>query len=232
MFETSIFYAYFFYLYIRMQQNQTRKHNLYRKKTMKRGILPISHLYEKYNGYSVNISNLEGHSTIYGEVKESSIPILYEIFNKYAPISKISLPYRNFYDLGSGIGKLVIGMCYLNSTLKGTGIEIVPDRVQIANTVLQNIRDISVKKRVENLCISMLNDSINYSDACWIFVSNLTMSDEHNIELFNKLAKEVKQGCVIVCSKLTENPSFKLLNNVSLPMTWSSESKVYVYTKI
>jgi len=233
MFETSIFYAYFFYLYIRMQQNQTRKYNLHRKKTMKRGILPISRLYMNHNGYTVDTLNLEGeHSTTYGEVKESSIPILYEIFNKYAPISKISLAYRNFYDLGSGIGKLVIGMCYLNSTLKGTGIEIVPDRVQIANTVLQNIRTPSIKNRVENLCISMLSDSINYSDACWIFISNLTMSEEHDIKVFDKLAKEVKKGCVIICSKSTENPAFKEVNNVTLPMTWSNESTVYVYVKI
>jgi SAM-dependent methyltransferase len=215
-----------------MQQSHTRKINLHRKKTMKRGVLPISRLYEGQSGFNVNIPNLDGHSTTYGEVKESSIPILYEIFNTYAPLSKISLPYRNFYDLGSGIGKLAIGMCYLNSTLKSTGIEIVPDRVQIANAVLQKIRDASVKKRIENLCLSMLDDTIHYSDACWIFISNLTMSDEHNKSIFEKLAKEVKQGCIVVCSKAAGNSSFKELNNVSLPMSWSDESKVYIYAKI
>jgi hypothetical protein len=214
-----------------VSQQPTRKLNLQRKKTMKRGILPISRLYNNQSGFNVNFS-IQGYSTTYGEVKESSIPVLYEIFNTYAPISKISLPYRNFYDLGSGIGKLVIGMCYLNSTLKSTGIEIVSDRVQIANTILQKVRDINVKKRVENICLSFLDDTINYSDACWIFISNLTISEEHNIKLFEKLAKEVKQGCIIVCSKETSNSSFKQLNYVSLPMSWSDESKVYVYTKI
>ena len=164
------------------QQQQTRKLNLHRKKTMKRGVLPISRLYDGQSGFHVN-SSIEGYSTTYGEVKESSIPILYEIFNTYAPLSKISTPYRNFYDLGSGIGKLVIGMCYLNSTLKCTGVEIVSDRVQIANSVLEKIRDVSVKKRVENIYLSILDDTIHYTDACWIFISNLTMSDEHNISL-------------------------------------------------
>ena len=209
----------------------TRKLNLYRKKTMKRGVLPVSRLYNNYSGFNVN-SNIEGYSTTYGEVKESSIPVLYEIFNTYAPISKISLPYRNFYDLGSGIGKLVIGMCYLNSTLKSIGIEIVPDRVQIANSVLDKVRDVNVKKRVENICLSYLDDTIHYTDACWIFISNLTIPDDHNNKLFDKLAKEVKQGCIIVCSKNTDNSSFKQLNHISLPMTWSDESKVYVYTKV
>jgi hypothetical protein len=214
------------------QPSPTRKMNLHRKKTMKRGVLPISRLYEEQNGFNVNILNLSEYSTTYGEVKESSIPILYEIFNTYAPLSKISLPFRNFYDLGSGIGKLVIGMCYLNSTLNSTGVEIVPDRVKIANTVLQKIRDINVKKRIENLCLSILDESINYTDACWIFVSNLTMPDEHNEKLFEKLSNEVKQGCIIVCSRITEHSSFKQLNHITLPMTWSDESKVFVYTKI
>ena len=213
------------------QQPHTRKLNLHRKKTMKRGVLPISRLYNNQSGIHVN-SNIEGYSTTYGEIKESSIPVLYEIFNTYAPLSKISLPYRNFYDLGSGIGKLVIGMCYLNSTLKSTGIEIVPDRVQIANSILEKVRDVNVKKRVENICISFLDDTIHYTDACWVFISNLTIPDEHNIALFEKLSKEIKQGCIVVCSKSTTNSSFKQLNNVSLPMSWSDESKVYVYTKI
>ena len=215
-----------------LEKPQTRKLNLAKKKTMKRGVLPLSRLYGEISGYDIGSSAQSDYSITYGEVKESSIPILYEIFNTYAPLNKISSPFRTFYDLGSGIGKLVFGMSYLNSTLKSIGIEIVSERVQVANSILQKIKDINVKKRIEFLRLSMLDESINYSDACWIFLSNLTWFENHNDALFNKLAKEVKTGCIIVCSRQTKNVKFKQLNHITLPMSWANDSKVYVYTKI
>ena len=212
-------------------KSQTRRVHSNRKKTMKNKLLFLKH-YTGISGYGVNTENLKEHNTTYGEVHEESLPIINELFNKYAPLNKIALSFRNFYDLGSGVGKLVIAMASMNPTLQSTGIEIVPDRVKSANIAFDKMRDMALKNRIELLCISMLDDSINYSNACWIYISNLCLTNKINDDIFDKLARETKTGCIIICSSAIYNKAFRELNHVNLPMSWSAKSKVYVYTKI
>lgn len=210
---------------------ETRKVVSTRKKTLRRSIIPFPRLYNNLSGFNVNTDNLAEHKTLYGEVLPESIPILFEIFQKHAPLTKITMAHKNFYDLGCGIGKVVVGFTYLNSYIKTTGIEIVPERIQMANEALSRIRDSSIQSRIEFYCISMFDDSINYSNACWIWVSNLAFDKDNNSLLFEKLAKETKKGCLIVCNKESDNKAFTYINAYTLPMSWSQTSKVHVYIK-
>lgn len=211
---------------------ETRKVAPSRKKTLRRSsTIPIARLYNNMDGFKADTSNLVDHKTTYGEVLPESIPILFEIFQKHAPLTKITMAHKNFYDLGCGIGKIVVGFTYLNPYIKTTGIEIVPERVQMANEALSRVRDSSIQSRIEFYCISMLDDSINYSNACWIYISNLVFDKNMNALVFEKLAKETKKGCLIVCSQRNDSPSFTHINEYTLPMSWSQTSKVHVYIK-
>jgi SAM-dependent methyltransferase len=208
------------------QTKSTRKVRISRKKTLK-----FNKLYEGLSGFGLADASADSNVT-YGELKDESIPILYEIYSRYAPLSKIISSYRNFYDLGCGIGKIVLGLTALNSSLKGVGIEVISERVQHANTALQRVRDNSIKQRIEFICLSFLDDSINYGDACWIFISNLCLTDEVHQKLTEKLERELNTGSIVVCSKGLSSTKFEELNYITLPMSWSDESKVYVYKKI
>ena len=208
------------------QTKSTRKVRISRKKTLK-----FNKLYEGLSGFNLENSN-EDSDTRYYELKAESIPILYEIYSRYAPLSNIIGSYRNFYDLGSGVGKNVLGLTTLNSSLKGVGVELISERVQQANTALQRLRDTSIKQRVEFVCLSFLDDSINYSNACWVFVSNLYFNDHTNQQLSEKLERELNTGSIVVSSKALYSTKFEQLNHITLPMSWSDESKVYVYKKI
>ena len=210
---------------------ETRKIVSTRKKTLRKSTIPFTRLYNNLDGFKVSTENLLEHKTTYGEVLPESIPILFEIFQKHAPLTKITMAHKNFYDLGCGVGKVVIGFTYLNSYIKTTGIEIVPERIQMANEALSRIRDNSIQSRIEFYCISMLDDSINYSNACWLWVSNLVFDKNMNTLLFDKLAKETKKGCLIVCSQRSDNTAFTHINEYTLPMSWSQTSKVHVYIK-
>lgn len=211
---------------------ETRKVVSTRKKTLRRtSVIPLTRLYDNLDGFKANIENILEHKTTYGEVLPESIPILFEIFQKHAPLTKITMAHKNFYDLGCGIGKVVIGFTYLNSYIKTTGIEIVPERIQMANEALSRTRETSIKSRIEFYCISMLDDSVNYSNACWIWVSNLSFDKDINTLLFEKLAKETKKGCLIVCSNKSDNKAFTHINDYTVPMNWSQTSKVHVYIK-
>lgn len=208
------------------QTKSTRKVRISRKKTLK-----LNKLYEGLSGFNLENSN-EDSDTRYYELKAESIPILYEIYSRYAPLSNIIGSYRNFYDLGSGVGKNVLGLTALNSSLKGVGVELISERVQQANTALQRLRDTSIKQRVEFVCLSFLDDSINYNNACWVFVSNLYFNDHTNQQLSEKLERELNIGSIVVSSKALYSTKFEQLNHITLPMSWSDESKVYVYKKI
>ena len=208
------------------QTKSTRKVRISRKKTLK-----INKLYEGLSGFGLANAS-EDKNVTYGELKTESIPILYEIYSRYAPLSNIIGSYRNFYDLGCGIGKIVLGLTALNSSLKGIGIEFISERVQRANTALQRLRDTSIKQRVEFVCLSFLDESINYSNACWIFISNLCLTEDIQKQLTEKLERELNNGSIVVCSKALNSTKFEQLNHITLPMSWSDESKVYVYKKI
>ena len=204
----------------------TRKVRISRKKTLK-----FNRIYQGLSG-SEKSEYVDNKHIVYGELCDESIPILYEIFARYAPLSKIVGSYRNFYDIGSGIGKAVLGMATLNSSLRLTGIEIKSDLVMQANTALQRIRDSSVKNRVEFLCLSCVDDSINYDKACWVFISNEGFDSATDQKLIEKLDNELKPGAVIICSKEIYSPNFQKLNYMTLPMSWSDDTKVFVYKKI
>jgi hypothetical protein len=197
-----------------------RKASFNRKKTLKRN----KSLYTKAYNTDMTYNN--------EELPEESIPILYEIFSKYAPLSKIATSCRNFYDIGCSSGKVVIGMTQLNSLLHGIGIEVVQEKIVLANTALQYIRDESLRKRIEFLCISMNDQNINYSNACWVFISNEFFNDDENNYLIDKLAYELQRGSIIICSKQIYNDKFQELNYMSLPMSMSTDSKVFIYCKI
>ena len=219
---------------INATQTLSKKPTVIRKKTVRRS-LPLeerlSRIYENVSGENCNLEGLGAYPTQYGEILPESIKILFEVFSKYAPLTKITMANKNFYDLGCGIGKVAIGFSYLNQYLKSTGIEIVPERVKKANEALSRIRDDSIKKRVELLCLSLLDDTLHYYDACWIYVSNIYFPHEMNIKIFDKLSKELKIGSVVICTQSFDHPLFKELNIFNIPMSWSNLSKVFVYTK-
>lgn len=204
----------------------TRKVRISRKKTLK-----FNKIYQGLSG-SEKSEYVDNKHIVYGELCDESIPILYEIFARYAPLSKIVGSYRNFYDIGSGIGKGVLGMATLNSSLRLTGIEIKSDLVMQANTALQRIRDSSVKNRVEFLCLSCVDDSIHYDKACWVFTSNEEFDTVTNEKLMKKLDNELKPGAILVCSREIYSSNFQKLNYITLPMSWSDDTKVFVYKKM
>jgi len=190
----------------------------------------IKTIYGKMDGYGVN---LEGYNpkypTVYGEITVDGLKLLKNAFHDIHPILTYPASQRTFYDLGSGIGKNVIMMASLVPEIMSKGIELVKDRHAMAITAYQKITDKSISSRIHLECGSFTDASL--LDAAWIFVSNLCFSPELNKLLSNKLAKDVYRNTLIACSSELQHPSFQLLKQVKIPMTWDENSIVYIYTK-
>ena len=202
----------------------------------KRGLSQLDPLYAGLNGYNVPTVGLQDHATLYGELTVSGIHTLSEVFRRLAPIHGFAGHQRIFYDLGSGLGKAVVGMAILNPDLKtARGIEIVPDRVRQAATALSRVLIKALASRVKFLSGSFLSTDLHYRDAAWIFLSNQVFSDSVQAALVAKLEKECSAGMILVCVKelpFHADGPFRPVEEVLLPMSWASEVRCKVYRRI
>ncbi len=213
-----------------MVTTKTRKINRNRRNFTYKQIRKI---YEPLSGFSVNTDGYDPkfHLT-YGEITCDGSVELANIFTKLRPINNYSPEQRVFYDLGSGIGKNVVLLASLVPYLNAKGIELVKDRHDTAMSVYNNLTDKSLKKRIEFINGSFLDKQLG--DAAWIFISNLCFSKEVQIELAEKLSKELRPQTLIACSQEFEFPEglFTRLDKYTLPMSWNENSSVvFMYRK-
>ena len=141
---------------------------------------------------------------------------------------------RTFYDLGCGIGRLNLGMAILHPEIQSRGIEIVPDRVRQAHHAIERLSKAKqITHRIQITQGSFLDPSVNYGNACWIFLSNLCFDEKIQGEIYTKLDASCKKGCIIICSREFALPTPSRFEKIELglnvPMTWSNTSTCVVY---
>jgi SAM-dependent methyltransferase len=201
--------------------------------TGRRGLHDLLTIYNGLSGYNANTIGMANFKTTYGEVAEQGIHTLSEKFRSITPLDRLPAAGRNFYDLGSGIGRLVVGIALLNPSIKATGIEIVPDRARQAREAYQRIRHKPLANRVELHQGSFLDTAFDYKNAAWVFVSNLCLDEQTQRELLERLERQLPVGAAVICSKelvlSVNSPLEKVGGRFTVPMTWSSESQCSAY---
>ena len=202
--------------------------------TGKRGLHDLLELYNGLSGFHANTLGLGDFKTTYGEVTEPGIHTLSEKFQTYAPLSKIPAARKNFYDLGSGIGRAVVGIAILNSEIQAHGIEIVPDRIRAAREAMNRIKHKDVARRIHISQGNFLEPNTSYRDACWIFISNILFNDATQKGLAEKIEREVDPGTVIICCKelFFDKTKIESVATATIPMTWSKTSVCYIYRRL
>jgi hypothetical protein len=199
----------------------------------RRGLAQLDRLFEGVSGFGG--MSVEGFATMYGEVTASGIQIMSDIFKKVTPITSFGSHQRVFYDLGCGVGKVVVGMAILHPELKCRGIEIVPERIRQAGVATGRIAVKGLAARIKFQNGSFLAPEVHLRDAAYVFVSNLCLSAETQQELCEKMERECSAGCVVVASKefpFRADGPFRLVEIAAVPMSWSTDSKARVYRRI
>ena len=179
------------------------------------------------------------HKTTYGEVEIDGMERLMCIIRQ----NNIQV----FIDIGSGCGKFPIMCAFLQSIKLSVGFELVKERHDIAVKNAMLVTDNKIYDKIKLINSNMLN--VNYRDLItrhttrpiMVWISNLCFTPEVNDSLFEKLILELPKGSIIACSKeptdktkLTpyefRSNQFNVQNGTGIvPMTWCSESTVYVY---
>lgn len=199
------------------------------RSTGRRGLHDLLELYRNLSGYHVGTLGYSQYPTAYGEVTEKGIQALSELFQSYAPGP------RHFFDLGCGIGRALLGMAIIHPGIQCHGIEIVPERVRIANQALERFRTPSIVRRIRMEQGDFLEPTFSLKVAHWVFISNTVFDDDTQVALMRKLEADLPSGAVVICSKqfpLHETSPLKLLETGRIvPMSWSATSTCSVYKK-
>lgn len=189
----------------------------------------LSELYEERAGYGIDSKEEEiirsnGSSPVYGEMTSEGIDILNQELNLGAQ--------DVFYDLGCGVGKIVVQL-YLDTPLKKcVGVELSPTRIRHAEQVKSKLGEkklLSEKRQLEFRKENMLETGVD--DATAIYVSSTCFSEAFMKNVVDKLA-QLKPGLKLVTlSRLPENNVFELVKEMIIPMSWSNTTTVYIHAK-
>lgn len=162
--------------------------------------------------------NLVG-SEGYGETGYESFEAIIENFGGFFSQSAV------FYDLGSGLGKIVAHVCLKCDVKKSCGIEYSKERHQFS---LRMIEDFQIKK--DN--IAFINENIlncNLSDATVIYTDNTLFPDRINSEIYKKIPK----NCLVLSRKLFKESRINnemIKSGFSMPTNYGTNS-LYSFIK-
>jgi precorrin-6B methylase 2 len=196
----------------------------------------IENLYQGISGFGIgsdeekSITN-QGGAPTYGEITYKGLKIL---------IDKLKLtPQDVFYDLGSGVGKVVVQVFLGSPVKKCVGVELSPTRYNHAQKVKEQLIGTPstekatvkkpLKKERELQCVNQNIVNADISDATVVFMCSTCFSDKLMHDITEKLAKLRKGLRVITLKELPAHPKFKLKEILTLPMTWSQETQVRIY---
>lgn len=147
---------------------------------------------------------------VYGEISKSGVNKLSNYLNNFT---------GNFYDIGSGNGKLIIHLSLITNFEKYTGIEIVELRHKYAININE-----SIGQNVNFICGDVLE--IDIPDANFIFLDDLMFPEDLRINVISKIPK----NCYYLSVWQNDNDEF--IENWSLGVSWlETEMNFYLYKK-
>jgi hypothetical protein len=186
-------------------------------------------LYENSAGYSIPDEEQrfilqEGGHPQYGEIPYDSAAHI---------LADLKLSQNDvFYDLGSGVGKLVL-QAYLTTPVKrSVGIELSKTRFNIANSRhKQTILDDHTTPGRDLIFLHQNIRTATLSDATVCFLSGITFPPPLVQTIMDRLSALQHPVKVVSILPLPEHAQFKLIKTYQLPMSWASEGvDVCLYT--
>ncbi|MEX1368018.1 MAG: hypothetical protein AB1Z98_33115 [Nannocystaceae bacterium] len=162
-----------------------------------------------------------GSSATYGEIMPAATTKLVEHLELG--------PGDVFYDLGSGIGKVVLQVALTSPVDKCVGIELVRSRHRIAQRMLRHLRP-SNQLRARD-CSFRCTDFMRarLGDATVVYTCSTAFSTPFMNELAARLARLPVGLRWVSTQDLDDNPWFRLDAVHRLDMSWRRRAKVHVY---
>ena len=178
-------------------------------------------IYENKGGYTIPPEEISavlkggGHPQ-YGEIPYDSAAHILDDLN----LSRQDV----FYDLGSGVGKLVLQAYLTTPVRRSVGIELSATRWNIAESCRkQAVADDHI---ISGRDLAFLNQNIlttNLPDATICFISGITFPPSLIQSLMDRLSSLDRELKVISVLPLPAHKQFMLIKTYTLPMSWAPE---------
>jgi hypothetical protein len=162
-------------------------------------------------------------SPVYGEINHISIAKLLEYLN----LSKQDI----FYDLGSGVGKVVVQTALFSDVKKAVGIELSEQRHRDAQMALDRaiLWEPSIKKRCELKNADLMETDL--SKATVVYTCSTAFSARFMNQVTKRLAKFTHDFRLVTLQDLPFSKNFLLVDTIYLNMSWIRHTPVYIYRR-
>ena len=164
------------------------------------------------------------YNLTYGELTGAGM----EKIVKYLESNSINPNTRTFIDLGCGNGK-TLAYAAIYGFKQARGAEIVEARHAYAEKKRMQLEE-RMRERVQLTKSDIFNLPKDYfPPGSVVFVSNLVFPEETNQKLIQFLSAITPSDVIIIVSKIPNNLyKLKLVEKISVPMSWSFKSDCYV----
>ena len=186
----------------------------------------IRNVYKEVDGYEIPIHDkksirLSKGSHLYGEITFGSTQKL---------LKALEIDEKDvMFDLGSGVGKLILQVALTTDAKKCVGIELSSERCQTAQSVLKDVvaHGYISNKRCQFLCRNILESDL--SKATVVYTCSTAFSVVFMKLLLNHVAQHPQIRAFVSLQEIPPHRNFELITEISLDMTWARRTPVYIY---
>jgi hypothetical protein len=161
-------------------------------------------------------------SPVYGEITLASTV---KLFDHLGLTSQDTL-----YDLGSGVGKLILYAALFTSVRRAVGVELSKTRHTDSITALKRAL---LFGQISERC-TFFNDDllrVNLSDATVIYTCSTAFSMDFMRKLTAHVSRFSQAYKLVTLQDLPNERSFHLIDRLKLDMTWQRNATVHIYQR-
>lgn len=160
-------------------------------------------------------------SPLYGEITPMGVQRL---------LTRLRLGERDtFYDLGSGVGKVVIQTAMTAPLRRCVGIELAQSRVRAARSILRRARKEGLIRARRCLFRNQNFLEANLADATCIYTCSTAFSLRFMRMLMRKLEGVGQELSFVTLQELEPRRRFTRLDTLRLDTTWTRRTPVHIY---
>lgn len=183
------------------------------------------------DGYGNRYAAEMGQEGTYGEITPQGVAALFSLVGKLGgPMSHEDA----FFDLGSGVGKMVLQAYLTTGAGSSIGIELDASRHNDADAALQGLlrqHDKLPFGRHINFAHDDIRNTERWSNATVVYAASLCFPMWLMVEFSWLVASSLRPGAVLFSLKALPgcHPGLRLIGTVSADMSWAQLSEVHVY---
>ena len=191
-------------------------------------IAQLRQLYRDVDGFSIpagevrTVERSRGSAT-YGELMPSASVRLLE---------QLELRRRDvFYDLGAGVGKLVLLAAMTTPVGRACGVELAARRVALGQAALSAARSQRVPgaSRASLVQADMLRCELDAATV--VYTCSTAFSSAFMARLVRRLTRLPSLRTLVSLQELDDPHEFELIAAPRLDASWKRRTKVYIYTR-